>query len=195
MAKRERFSERLGFKAPEPEITVRFDAPEEMRGVIVDIAYEFDLRPSDLREIVCRVLRKRPDPDNWSERPNIDYEVRQTLDSAAWYHVYDTIEEIHHVLDKRASVEFTEADPEDARRYKSEINKYFRDAGIGWQFVGSELQFRGDDAFESVVQAADAQLRKKKRKTSAGELQQARSDLSRRPAPDVTGAVQHALAA
>jgi hypothetical protein len=195
MATRERFSERHGFKAAEPDITVRDDAPEELRGIVVEVAYEFHLQPSALRTLVCRVLRKRPDHNNWSERPNIDYEVRRMIDEAEWYQVYDIIEEIHHLLEKRASVDFTEDDPKDAQRYSSEMNKYFRGAGIGWQLVKGELQFRGDDAFENSVQVANRELLKKKRKTSASELQQARNDLSRRPAPDVTGAVQHALAA
>jgi hypothetical protein len=195
MATRERFSERHGFKASEPPITVRFEAPEHLRGVVVDIAYEFELRPSELRTVVCRVLRKRPDDSNRSERPNIDHEVRSIVDGAEWYRVYDVVEEIYHYLDQRASSDSNEHSPEEPRRYATEMNKYFREAGVGWQFVKGELQFRGDDAFESSVRSANRELRQKKRKTSADELEHARNDLSRRPNPDVTGAVQHALAA
>ena len=195
MVVRKRFSERHGFGSDEPEITIRFDAPEELRGVIVEIAYELELRPSELRTIICRVLRKRPDASSWSDWPNIDNEVHEKIDSAEWYKVYDIVEEIYSYLDKRASAEYSEHSPDEPRQFSDELNKYFRDNGIGWQLTRGELQFRGDDSFEHTVRGADSALRRAKRQTSAEELQHARNDLSRRPKPDITGAVQHALAA
>jgi hypothetical protein len=37
------FSERYGFKPAEPEITIHHEFPDELRSVVVDIAYESGL--------------------------------------------------------------------------------------------------------------------------------------------------------
>ena len=82
------FSKRHGFHRPaETEISVRHDAPHEFRGVLVDLAYECGFRPKRLRPLVCRILRKREDTNNWTEYPNIDYEVRNLIDDCEWYRV------------------------------------------------------------------------------------------------------------
>ena len=60
------FSSRHGFDAEEAEITVRNDAPYNLRGLVVDIAYEAGLDPHSMRSIVCSTLREREDPGNWS---------------------------------------------------------------------------------------------------------------------------------
>lgn len=195
MVQRERFSERHGFKPSEAPITIRTDAPEDLRGVLVDIAYECGYSPSPLRTLVCRLLRKRPDPSNWSEYPNIDGEVRWLVDNAPWYDVYDIIEGVSEELSSAANNSHSEIGSSDAQKFELEINKYFRQAGIGWQLKSGELQIRGSDALEQTVRSADRALRRTGRKTAAGELQEALRDLSRRPEADVTGAVQHALAA
>lgn len=82
----ELFSSRHGFRqASNIEISVRQDAPFELRGALVELAYSCGYGPKSLRSLVCQVLLKRPDPGNWSEYPNIDYEVRELLDSCNWY--------------------------------------------------------------------------------------------------------------
>jgi hypothetical protein len=93
-----RFSDRLGYQPDDVEITVRLDAPDELRDIIVDIAYESGLTPHTLRSIVCRLLRKREDPNNWSAFPNVDNEVRLQLGSCEWYRVYDVVEALYERL-------------------------------------------------------------------------------------------------
>lgn len=105
----DRFSRRHGFEPANQAITVRNDAPESLRGVVVDIAYEAGLTPHVMRRVVCRILRVREDPSNWTERPNVDGEVRDHLDSCEWYEVYDIIEATC------AAVARQEEDPEDGR--------------------------------------------------------------------------------
>lgn len=101
MSDRQRFSERHGYASSEAEITIRNDAPHELRGVILEIAYEAGLSPSPLRDLVCRVLRKRPDQNNWSEYPNIADEVEYLVDHCQWFEVYDIIEGIYQTLQRR----------------------------------------------------------------------------------------------
>ena len=89
----ELFSERHGLgDVHKGEITVRYDAPDALRNTVVDIAYESNLSPSDCRTITCRLLGVAPDRNNWSEFPNIDREVRDSLLDCEWYFVYDFIE-------------------------------------------------------------------------------------------------------
>lgn len=91
----QRFSERQGLRiTSELEIFIRSDAPYEFRGVPVDLAYECGMRPNSMRTPVCRILRKRPDPNNWSEFPNVDQEIRCLVDDCDWYYVYDIAEAI-----------------------------------------------------------------------------------------------------
>ena len=188
MSDRERFSDRHGFTASreDPEITVRNDAPQHLREAVLMIAYDCELSPSPVRDIICRVLRARPDRGNWSEYPNIAGEVEYLIDDCEWFEVYDIIEEIYRFISRRE---------ESPASFSKEINKYFLKNGIGWQLVGGELQIRGSEAFEKTVHAAQEVLEDTGRTTASGEIHQALADLSRRPDPDITGAVQHGMAA
>lgn len=112
----QRFSERQGLRTTsEIEISVRSDAPYEFRGVLVDLAYECGMRPSSMRTLVCRILRKRPDPNNRSEFPYVDREVRCLVDDCDWYYVYDIAEAIAQEMEDTPS----SYEPE---RFSSELN-------------------------------------------------------------------------
>ena len=183
----ERFSDRRGFAPRVAEITVREDAPSDLRYAVVQIAYDLGLSPKWLRETVCQVLRVRPDADNWSDFPNVDGEVRDHLDSCEWFKVYDIIEAVHEGLARRHD--------RLADRFESEINKVFGETGIGWQLADGTIEVRGEEEFEEAVHAAAEALEDSGRATARGEIREALSDLSRRPVPDRTGAIQHAMAA
>ena len=187
-----RFSERLGYQPDDVEITVRLDAPDELRDIIVDIAYESGLTPHTLRSIVCRLLRKREDPSNWSAYPNVDNEVRYLLGSCEWYRVYDIIESLHErLVESPGNVH----NGQSAEYFDKEINSYFRQAGIGWRLSEGKIATRGSEAFEHSLAEASTELAESGRTTAANEVHQAIADLSHRPRPDITGAIQHALAA
>ena len=191
-----RFSERHGFESPQAEITVTRDAPYDLRGIVVDIAYEADLDPHRLRSIVCQLLRVREDPSNWSAFPNVDYEVRGHLDSCEWYEVYDIIEAIYAALFKGSQENAHRGKSESSFQYfADELNKYFVKKGVGWHLIQGEVQVRGEQAFEDTLSSATIALSESGRPTAAKEIRQALHDLSRRPDSDLTGALQHALAA
>ena len=176
------FSKRHGYKPKEKKITIRNDSPDELRYGIADIAYSSGFSPGPLRRIVCRVLIKRPDPENWSEFPNIDNEIRELLDSCEWYQVYDVIEAICQV--GRGSEKFAD-----------EMNSYFKAEGIGWQIIDGKIEVRGEEGFESAIKEAGLAVMKSGLETASNELHEAILDLSRRPTADITGAVQHGMAA
>lgn len=190
------FSQRHGYEPPEADITVREDAPYQLRGVVVDLAYDSGLKPGSLRPLVCRVLRVREDENNWSDYPNINNEIRGRLDACHWYEVYEVVEAVAQEL-RRAEQE-PWSDRTQAYRpqhFELELNRYFRREGIGWQLKDGLVNVRGPEAFEQSLAAAKAELEESNRATAANEIHEALRDLSRRPSPDITGAIQHALAA
>lgn len=184
MEKKETFSKRKGlFSLKEKEITVREDAPEGLRGFIKMAFYDLNKNPSDLRTITSRVLKTPPDRNNWSEYPNIDWEVGQHLENCEWYLVYDIIEVIIQKLNQKEKETFT-----------NEINEYFITNGIGWKIVNGQIETRGDEVFETAVKTVVSVLNVAKLQTAKTEIREALNDLSRRPIPDITGAIQHSLA-
>lgn len=184
MNNKETFSKRQGlFSIKEKEITVREDAPERLRGFIKMAFYDLNKNPSDLRNITSRVLKISPDSNNWSEFPNIDWEVGQHLEKCEWYLVYDIIEVIIHKLN-----------PKDKETFTNEINEYFISNGIGWKIVNGQIETRGDEVFETAVKTVVSVLDSVKLQTAKTEIKEALNDLSRRPRPDITGAIQHSLA-
>src|SRR5690606_5593927 len=80
-------------------------------------------------------------------------------------------------------------------KYEREINRYFREAGVGWQLVDGTLEVRGPEPFESSVRNTSDLLAQTGRLTASSEFHEALVDLSRRPDPDLTGALQHGMAA
>jgi hypothetical protein len=184
MTNKNTFSKRQGlFSIKEKEITVREDAPEGLRRFIKMAYYDLGKNPSDLRSITSRVLKIAPDSNNWSEFPNIDYEVGLHLENCEWYLVYDIIETIIQNLNAQEKKTFTE-----------EINEYFITNGIGWKIVNGLIETRGDEVFETAVTTVVSILETAKLATAKTEIREALNDLSRRPTPDITGAIQHSLA-
>lgn len=185
----EPFSRRYGHGPEEREISIRNDAPQEVRAAILQIAHgDLNLGPSYLRDILCTVLRKLPDPSNWSEYPNIWDECQWLIQGASWYKVYDFVEALYRQLAKSM-------DAEPARQWVNLINDYFLEAGVGWRLVDGLLESRGPEAFEMAVDTARSSLDGSGLSTASREIHESLRDLSRRPEPDLTGAVHHAMAA
>ncbi len=185
----ERFSQRYGHGPEEREIVIREDAPQEVRAAILAIAHgELVIPPTLLRDVLCTVLRKLPDPSNWSEYPNIWGECQYLINDCPWYRVYDFVEALYHRL-------AGSRDAERARHWEKLLNEYFVEAGVGWRMVDGLLESRGPEAFEIAVDTARQSLGETGLSTARQEIHEALQDLSRRPEADLTGAVQHAMAA
>jgi hypothetical protein len=84
-------------------------------------------------------------------------------------------------------------DTERAARFESAVNEVFVEQGIGWKFADGVIQSRGDEQFEFVTATTLQGLDNGGFPTARSELREALADLSRRPEPDLTGAVQHAM--
>ena len=185
----ERFSRRYRYGPEEREISIRDDAPYEIRAAILKIAEgELGLSPGFLRDVLCTVLRKVPDRSHWSSYPNIWEECQQLIEGCPWYKVYDFVEAVYRQLAESG-------DASRAERWEALINEYFVEAGVGWRLTDGQLESRGPEAFEASVDTARAALESASLPTARQEIHEALRDLSRRPGPDLTGAVQHAMAA
>lgn len=185
----ESFSRRYGYGPEEREIVIRNDAPNQVRAAMLSIAQgDIGLAPSTLRDVLCNVLRKLPDPSNWSEYPNVWGECQNLIQDCPWYKVYDFVEALHLQLERSQ-------DPERASRWENLINEYFLEAGVGWRSVDGLLESRGPEAFEMAVDTARSSLEASGLSTARKEIHESLRDLSRRPEPDLTGAMHHAMAA
>jgi hypothetical protein len=185
------FSKRQGYRSQPKEIAVREGAPENLRQFVLDAARDLGLEPSDLRTLVCSVLHKRPNPGNWSEYPNVWEEVQNLIYGCEWFNVYDLIEKIY----RRLGAGTGEAASEGPSQFQTALNEFFVDEGIGWQMVDGQIITRGSQAFEAGLQTAVEVLGETGRLTAQDEIREALRDLSRRPEPDLTGAIQHAMGA
>jgi hypothetical protein len=188
MSLEQSFSKRNRYSGADKEITIREDAPKNMRYVVLQTAVEIGWGPSSLRRVLCRVLRVPPNEKaNWSEYPNIWGEVQDLIYGCEWFQVYDFVEALYAWIAKH--------NEEQADQLAEALNTYFIDEGIGWQLVGGHVVTRGTEAFEAVISGATAALKSSNRPTAESHVHEALADLSRRPQADLPGAVYHALGA
>jgi hypothetical protein len=185
------FSKRHGYRSQPKEITVREDAPENLRHFVLETAGEMGYGPSAIRSLSCSVLHVRPDPSNWSEYPNIWGEAQDLVYGCDWFKFYDFVEELYRSINNSGA----ENAQERCKQFQDALNEFFVEEGIGWQMIGGELVTRGTETFEHSVRGAIVAFEVAGRATAQDEIVEALMDLSRRPEADLTGAVQHAMAA
>jgi hypothetical protein len=112
------FSKRHGYTGQPKEISIREDAPENLRYLVLETAHELGLRPNAMRDITCAVVQQRPDPSNWSEYPNVWDEAQRHVYRCEWFHFYYIIERVwkwfktreeESVLEEARALAFKEA--------------------------------------------------------------------------------------
>ena len=178
------FSKRMGIQHEHKDITIRNDAPTELRGFLCLIMKDYMKSLKKIRSIVCKTINGAPDPNNWGENDYMYSEIQNLIDSCKWYRVYDIIENF-----------FQELESSQNKAFEDKINEFFYENGIGWKLEHGIIVSRGDDYFENAINEVMSTLTEKSLLTSKNEISEAISDISRRPEPELTGAVQHALAA
>jgi hypothetical protein len=178
------FTHRLGIVSPQVDIVVRNDAPTPMRNYISQLMMRFEPSLKKIRKLVCFVVKEPEDPNNWGENDFMKSEILEIINNCQWNRIYDIIEEFYNQLSLSQKPDF-----------EKEVNEYFYEKGIGWKLNNGLIEVRGDEVFENEIKKVEIILEEKGLKTSKGEIKEAIVDLSRRPAPEVTGAIQHSLAA
>jgi hypothetical protein len=139
---------------------------------------------SELLQIARRLL---PEALHKPHAPKV--EVALAIRVCEWPAVYDFAEALYVALADQSLYE------DAAQVYEERLNKLFRKRGVGWQMRSGRIEARGSEPFEAVTRKASETLEEHGRSTAAREIHEALGDLSRRPKPDVSGAITHAMAA
>ncbi|MBK82120.1 MAG: hypothetical protein CMQ43_14520 [Gammaproteobacteria bacterium] len=181
------FSKRHGYRTEAPEITVREDAPDDIRAAILLIAKREAMTPHELRAVVCEVLLKRPDSNNWSPYPNVWDEANRLIEDCPWFRVYDIAEALFAYL--------RDHNHPAAARFQERLNECFMEQGIGWKMDEGKVVFRGSETFSETVAGAIEALTTGGQTAASEQIHEALQAISRRPEPNVTGAIYHAMAA
>jgi hypothetical protein len=185
MAEGERFSRRHGLTRRHNGPLLYHSAPERLRvGTLSLLHNEMNKSPRWIRETICNVCRVRPDPNNWSH-PNIWQEAEGLVYRAEWFEFYDFVE----------SCAEAERSGHGLDGFETSINRLFEEEHVGWRLTNGVLEVHGEDSLEDVLGTPEEELDQSGFAVAAKEFREARTDLSRRPEPDLSGAVQHAMAA
>ena len=177
------FTERLGIDVPESPITIRNDAPSAFRNYLFQLMQKYEHSLKKIRSYVCLVTKEAEDPGNWAENDFMKSEIQSIIDYCPWYRVYDIIEYFYEKL------------LANKQEFEKDINDYFVEKGIGWKLTNGIIETRGDGVFEQKIVEVTDILDKAKLNTSRNEIFEALKDLSTRPNPDITGSIQHSVAA
>ena len=165
------------------EITIRFDAPTELREWLFCLIKRLKYSIKSFRDIVCQMSYQTANPNQWGENSYMEEEIRELLDNCQWNNIYDIIEETYRQI------------PMDIKEdYTSSLNDFFYNKGYGWKLENGQVLSRGDGAFEESISSAVTCV-KDTNPDAFYEIREALVDISKRPEPDVTGAVQHSMAA
>lgn len=181
---KEHFSKRMGLQALTAEITTRYGAPEEFRQYLFFVMQNYGLGLKKIREVVCLASKQAPDSSQWGENDFMKSEIEEKMGSSFWPYIYDLIEMFYDKLNASEKKDFSDS-----------INEYFLIHGIGWKLCEGSIEYRGDDMFEKDLKLAQDALKERHLDDSKREIVEAVKDMSRKPDPDITGAVQHSIAA
>jgi hypothetical protein len=178
------FTERMGIPIPHAEIKIRYEAPSSLRIYLFQLMLVHEHHLKKIREYVCFITKSSKDPSNWGENEFMREEISTIMDSCPWNRIYDIIEYFYLQLSISQKISF-----------EKDINEYFEEKGIGWKLHNGKIEFRGDETFENEIRNVEQILEDKGLKTSKNEIKEAIADLSKRPKADITGSIQHSLAA
>ena len=186
----ESFSDRYDYRPPAAKISVREDAPVGLRDVIPVIAASAGMSLNEIRKAICEVLLIQPNIRNSGEQ-EVQIEINNLLEFADWYKVYDIAEALYAAVAKGSSRNDNMA----GKKFEHLLNNFFVENGIGWELRNGKITHRGSEAFEKSTHEVTDRLDESGFHSAAKEMREALKDISRRSDPDITGAIQHAMAA
>lgn len=181
---KENFSKRLGLQAPVAEINTRNDAPKEFRQYLFFVMQNYGLGLKRICEIVCLATKQAPDSNQWGENDYMKSEIEEKIVNCFWPYVYDLIELFYDKINDLEKDDFSDS-----------INEYFLVHGIGWKLHEGSIEYRGDVFFENDLKLTQDALKERHWDDSKREIVEAIKDMSRKPDSDITGAIQHSIAA
>ena len=158
------------------------DAPDAIRIGIREVLHVLGYqRPTAQRQILCSALRITPDQNNWSDYPNVDFEVSQLIQTGPWYKFFDALERIPRFLPEQ------EVEP-----YYEATNGILADEGIGYRFDSGNLVRVGTEEFHGAVNDARTALEDEKFDEPRRQFERAYEFRNRLP-PDWPNAIKEAV--
>jgi hypothetical protein len=188
------FSIRHGYVTPNSQapITIREDAPNEVRNMVLEITSQIGWDYDDLFDLAARIGKQSWESSEPRQSGTSSRVLLQRLMSKwDWFLVYDFIERLYGSMEQWQ----VQGDGRPEDEFAARINAYFQFAGVGWQLQDGKIVSRGSEAFEVAIHRAIPALNESGLQTAEREIHEALADLSRRPRADLTGAIQHAMAA
>jgi len=179
------FSQRYGYVQP-PVISIREDLPGQLRLGMLHIARRY-LKPDVLHAIASKALAFISNEENRAETDLVN-EIADHVRGCPWFAIYDVVEGISDVI-------LNSVGETAARSFTQDLNAFLVQNGVGWQLLEGRFLIRRDEEVETTIQQAEMSLSTAGRHMAAKRIREARQDLSRRPTPDIAGAVSHAIAA
>lgn len=177
------FAERHGIERAVPEIAIIDDFPVLHREAALQIAHQLGVTASSLRKAMLEVLVTGIDTTHFSP----DYiwdDLVLTLPGCDWPDVYEIAQEIYKVVPANQQQE-----------YEKRLNRFFERNGFGWMMRDGLIEYRGSKSYQEATKSVDQVLQSRGLNRSAESVQEAMRALSRRPDPDLPGAVNHAMRA
>lgn len=184
----EPFSKRFSFERAVP-IRYRQEAPRQLRQFLRQAISKYISSSYERRDFAYLSMDLMP-PDSIYR---VDDDMENLINTAPWYLVYDSVERLYdHLLVKKSGNTYTSRNSKEFLRL---TNALFEREGFAWRLgkVG-RLEFRGEESFDAAVSNALIALKEIGSDTGRAEIHKALEDLARRPEPDLSGAVQHAMA-
>jgi len=178
---------RYGINA-EPVPTVE-DAPESLR---YHLLRYFQLNGGSYPSGIVGLL------EEFLRRPGLGASFRNPHDPTRQKRIYDLIQKLEwwQVYEFIKFVYANTIIVYSREKFASGLNNLFSEQNICYRINNQgEIIYKGSEAFEVAVAGAESALAATGRNTARDEIHKALEDLSRRPKPDLTGAVHHAMAA
>lgn len=133
------------------------------------------------RESICHALRRRPDPSNWSEFPNVHDEVESIVYNSAWDEFYTICEALNDACNV-------------VRLYEDQLNSLLEEEASPWRVTDGEIGPAFPEEVEQVLQEASGAAQRMERPGAAVHLDKARRYLSP-TSGDKENAVKEAVSA
>ena len=183
----QRFPRRLDQPEASPPVSVRDAAPDHLRKYVKYLMEHFNVTYTTKKWLMSEAF-ELAESDFIDRRKGREEAISDALAQCKWEHIYALIEVLHdhifglHLLVRREDM---------AQQYTTTVNGYFHQNGIGFQLVDGKIEYRGDDDFEVTLDTAQGALEQAGWSRARTEFFEARRDLSRRPDPDLSGAIDH----
>ena len=183
------FSVRQGYQS-ESHHLITEDAPEQIRVGLREVLTACGHTPAGQRHVICAALRIQPDPDNWSEYPNIDDEVDRVIHGLKpWYKFYNLCEKLSTLIKDEIYNEETKLS---SNLFEFELNKLFGEEHIGYRIKDGQIEKVGTPEYHDAVDQARRSLRQDAVSPARQMLEKGLAFRSSLP-PDYANAVKEAV--